>query len=80
MIDEKLEGVFSEVVRRNPGEAEFHQAVREVFESLGPVMAKHPELGGLGVAHDHHGGGAVVERAAVARGDDAVGAEHRVEL
>jgi glutamate dehydrogenase (NADP+) len=45
MIDEKLEGVFSEVVRRNPGEAEFHQAVREVFESLGPVMAKHPELG-----------------------------------
>jgi glutamate dehydrogenase (NADP+) len=45
MIDEKLEGVFSDVVRRNPGEAEFHQAVREVFESLGPVMAKHPELG-----------------------------------
>ena len=32
------------VVRRNPGEAEFHQAVREVLESLGPVLAKHPEF------------------------------------
>ena len=45
MIDEKLEGVYAEVVRRNAGEAEFHQAVREVFESIGPVLAKHPEFG-----------------------------------
>jgi glutamate dehydrogenase (NADP+) len=44
VIDEKLEGVFSDVVRRNPAEAEFHQAVREVLESIGPVLAKHPEL------------------------------------
>jgi glutamate dehydrogenase (NADP+) len=44
MIDEKLEGAFAEVVRRNPGEDEFQQAVREVLESLGPVLAKHPEL------------------------------------
>ncbi len=44
MIDEKLTGVFAEVVRRNPGEPEFHQAVREVLESLGPVLAKNPEL------------------------------------
>ena len=44
MIDEKLEGVFSDVVRRNPGEDEFHQAVREVLESIGPVLAKQPEL------------------------------------
>ncbi len=43
MIDEKLEPVFADVLRRNPGEEEFHQAVREVFESLGPVVAKHPE-------------------------------------
>ncbi len=35
--------VFEEVIRRNPGEHEFHQAVREVLESLGPVVAKHPE-------------------------------------
>lgn len=44
MIDEKLEGVFEAVRLRNPGEVEFHQAVREVLESLGPVLAKHPEL------------------------------------
>jgi len=44
LIDEKLTGVFAEVVRRNPGEPEFHQAVREVLESLGPVLAKNPDL------------------------------------
>lgn len=42
-IDDKLEGIFDEVIRRNTGEAEFHQAVREVLESLGRVVAKHPE-------------------------------------
>ncbi|MCZ0964221.1 NADP-specific glutamate dehydrogenase [Paracoccus benzoatiresistens] len=42
-IDDKLEGIFDEVMRRNAGEAEFHQAVREVLESLGRVVAKHPE-------------------------------------
>lgn len=41
-IDEKLLPVLSEVFRRNPGEAEFHQAMHEVFESLGRVVAKHP--------------------------------------
>jgi glutamate dehydrogenase (NADP+) len=44
MLDEKLEGVYDEVLRRNPGEEEFHQAVREVLGSLGPVLAKRPEL------------------------------------
>jgi glutamate dehydrogenase (NADP+) len=43
-IDEKLEGVLAQVIARNPGEVEFHQAVREVLESLGPVLAKHPEF------------------------------------
>lgn len=42
-IDDKLESVFSDVMRRNAGENEFHQAVREVLESLGRVVAKHPE-------------------------------------
>ena len=32
-----------EVLRRNPGEDEFHQAVREVLDSLGAVIAKHPD-------------------------------------
>ncbi|ALC15754.1 glutamate dehydrogenase/leucine dehydrogenase [Desulfuromonas soudanensis] len=44
MIDEKVEPMFQEVVRRNPGEVEFHQAVREVLESLGPVLVKYPEF------------------------------------
>ena len=44
MLDEKLEPIFDEVVKRNPGEVEFHQAVREVLDTLGPVLAKHPEL------------------------------------
>jgi glutamate dehydrogenase (NADP+) len=44
LIDEKLEPVYQEVLRRNPGEIEFHQAVREVLESLGPVLVKHPEF------------------------------------
>jgi glutamate dehydrogenase (NADP+) len=44
VIDEKLEAVYEEVVRRNAGEPEFHQAVREVFASLGPFLSKHPEL------------------------------------
>jgi len=41
-IDEKLQPILTEVLRRNTGEAEFHQAVREVLESLGRVVAKHP--------------------------------------
>ncbi len=41
-LDEKLEPIFAEVLRRNPGESEFHQAAREVFESLGRVIAKKP--------------------------------------
>ena len=44
MLDEKLEAIFADVLRRNPGEVEFHQAVREVLDSLGPVIAKHPEF------------------------------------
>ena len=44
MIDEKLTDAYAEVERRNPGEVEFLQAVREVLSSIGPVLAKHPEL------------------------------------
>lgn len=42
-LDEKLEPIFSEVLRRNVGEEEFHQAVREVLDSIGRVIAKHPD-------------------------------------
>lgn len=39
---EILEKVMEEVLRRNPNEPEFHQAVREVLESLEPVAKRHP--------------------------------------
>ena len=42
-IDEKLSPILDEVMRRNAGEPEFHQAVREVLESLGHVIAKYPD-------------------------------------
>ncbi len=43
-LDEKVESIYADVVKRNPGETEFHQSVREVFESLGPLLAKNPEF------------------------------------
>src|ERR671927_522114 len=43
-MDARLEAVRDTVLARNPGEAEFHQAVAEVFESLGPVHDRHPEF------------------------------------
>ena len=42
-MDEKLAGVYEEVARRNSGETEFLQAVREVLAPIGPVLAKRPE-------------------------------------
>ncbi len=41
----RIEEVLAQVVQRNPGEAEFHQAVEEVVETLGPVLTKHPRYG-----------------------------------
>nr|WP_202422351.1 NADP-specific glutamate dehydrogenase [Gordonia sp. SID5947] len=41
--------VYAEVLDRNPGEGEFHQAVIEVLGSLGPVVVKHPEYTDAGV-------------------------------
>ncbi|WP_051617158.1 NADP-specific glutamate dehydrogenase [Desulfonatronovibrio hydrogenovorans] len=35
---EHIQSVFEQVVKRNPGEIEFHQAVKEVLESLEPVI------------------------------------------
>jgi glutamate dehydrogenase (NADP+) len=43
-LTERLEAIFQDVIKRNPGEAEFHQAVKEVLESLGPVLVKYPEF------------------------------------
>ena len=38
-----IEDVLAQVKAKNPSEAEFHQAVQEVLESLRPVLEKHPE-------------------------------------
>src|SRR5271157_3707187 len=35
--------VLTSVRAKNPAEPEFHQAVQEVLESLGPALSKHPE-------------------------------------
>ncbi|WP_188079105.1 NADP-specific glutamate dehydrogenase [Actinotalea subterranea] len=51
-LDPALQPVYAEVLRRNPGELEFHQAVREVFGSLAPVVRKHP----------HYADAAILER------------------
>jgi len=37
------QGVYEQVLKRNPGEVEFHQAVKEVLDCLGPILEKHPE-------------------------------------
>ena len=42
--DQRIEKIYQEVFRRNPGEPEFLQAVKEVLESLGPVLAKYPQF------------------------------------
>ena len=42
-LDHRLHDLYDEVLHRNPGEIEFHQAVHEVLDSLGPVIDKHPE-------------------------------------
>lgn len=41
---EYLEKVYKTLEKRNPGQKEFLQAVSEVFTSLEPVVAKHPEI------------------------------------
>ena len=39
-----IDGFMSELISRNPGENEFHQAVREVLESVAPYIVGHPYL------------------------------------
>ena len=42
-LSPRLESIYDLVLHRNAGETEFHQAVREVLESLSPVIDRHPE-------------------------------------
>ncbi|KRE64861.1 glutamate dehydrogenase [Paenibacillus sp. Soil750] len=40
---EYVQGIYETVVKRNPNETEFHQAVKEIIESLIPVLTKQPK-------------------------------------
>jgi glutamate dehydrogenase (NADP+) len=42
-VPAKVHEIYADVLRRNPGETEFHQAVREVLESLAVVLGRHSE-------------------------------------
>ena len=39
-----IDGFMANVIARNPGEKEFHQAVREVVESVAPYITAYPHL------------------------------------
>ncbi len=43
MATKLTQPIYEQVLKRNPSEAEFHQAVKEVLDSLEPVLKKHPE-------------------------------------
>jgi glutamate dehydrogenase (NADP+) len=42
-MSKKVEEFMAKVIEKNPGEVEFHQAVREVVESLMPFIEKNPK-------------------------------------
>ncbi len=42
-MSKRAEDFMKEVIERNPGETEFHQAVREVVESVMPFLEKNPK-------------------------------------
>ena len=43
LTNEYLKRVYDGLAKRNANEPEFLQAVREVLESIQPVVEKHPE-------------------------------------
>lgn len=42
--EEYVDRIIERVIVKNPGEPEFHQAVREVLESIRPFIEAHPEF------------------------------------
>ncbi|MDO5079942.1 NADP-specific glutamate dehydrogenase [Buchananella hordeovulneris] len=48
-MHELLQDVYDTVVARNRGETEFHQAVHEVLDSLGPLLEKDPHYADFGL-------------------------------
>jgi glutamate dehydrogenase (NADP+) len=47
--DTIIQAVYERVLKRNPGEPEFHQAVKEVLDSLSPVLERNPEYVSAGI-------------------------------
>jgi len=46
-INEKFEKFMAKVIAKNPAEPEFHQAVKEVAESLMPYIEENPKYNGI---------------------------------
>jgi len=44
-----IQEAYDQVLRRNPGETEFHEAVKEVLDSLVPVLDRRPEYVRAGI-------------------------------
>lgn len=44
-----VQDVLEQAIKRNPGEVEFHQALKEVLDSLEPVFEKRPEYKKAGI-------------------------------
>ena len=49
LSDKYLSELYADVIKKNPGEPEYHQAVLEVLESLEPAIARHPEYRERGI-------------------------------
>ncbi|CAM4117653.1 NADP-specific glutamate dehydrogenase [Helcobacillus massiliensis] len=49
MVNSSLQTTMDKVLARNAGEPEFHQAVREIFESLEVLENRHPEYAAASV-------------------------------
>ena len=47
--EQYVKSVYESVIKRNPHESEFHQAVKEILDSLVPVFAKHPHYKDAGI-------------------------------
>jgi len=41
--------ILKNILERDPDEKEFHQSIKEFFETIKPVLDRHPEYGRLGV-------------------------------
>ena len=50
-VSDQVESFMQGLVERNPGELEFHQAVREFVETLMPFVVQHPKYQKAHILH-----------------------------